>query len=301
MNDLLGMRILIAGGTGFIGSRLVSMLVNEGCNLSIISRKEQQIAFKEVKYYRADLNDISSLQKIESKYDACIYMAANIPLKGQAKESYLDARKTTLDPLTNFCEVFSSTVSKFVYISSIDVLGSCSTVEYDKDTNVNVATPYGLAKFCGEFYVKDYCCMNTIPYIILRFSQVYGPKEPLVRVIPIMKDALINQKEFTIYSDGSELRRFLFIDDAIQAILCALKENETGVFNIAGSEVCSLLELVRKMEKVYDRKLKLKILNNSHGQSNVPAIAKAENLLHYHSNFSVYEGLHKIKMEESHE
>lgn len=298
MTQIKGKKILVAGGTGFIGKRLVSRLINEGADVFVITRKEKTSQDR-LTYHKADLNDFNSLNSIPKiSYDACVYMAANIPEVGQPKETYLDAKRSTLDPLVNFCEVFSSQVSKFVYISTIDVLGGCDELDYDESAPINIATPYGLAKFCGEFYVKDYCSNYSIPYTILRFSQVYGPNEPIVRVIPIIRNAIKYGKEFTIYSDGSELRRFLYVDDAATAIICALNAEEQGIFNIAGFEICSLIDLVDKVEKAYSCKLNLKILNKNKGNSNVPSIGKAELRLGYHPEFSITNGLNAIIEEE---
>lgn len=296
---LLDKRILVAGGTGFVGKRAVSLFEQEGAHVFVLSRKER-VSTDNITYFVADLNNYESLRGLAAEhFDACVYMAANIPEVGQPKESYRDAKKSTLDPLINFCEVFSQQVEKFIYISTIDVLGACDCIDYSEDAEIGVASPYGLAKYCGEFYVKDYCERAQIPYTILRFSQVYGPNEPIVRVIPIMKNALVNQNEFTIYSDGSELRRFLYVDDAVQAIMCALVSDKQGIYNIAGLETCTLLELVHKMEKVFSLKLPLKVLNKNRGMNNVPSIAKAERELFYIPKVSIEEGLRKILIEEN--
>lgn len=293
-----GKTYLLAGGTGFIGRRVAAFLADVGSNVYIISRGKHENK-KNIQYIQADLNDRGSFAHYKSvKYDACIYMAANIPEVGQKKETYYDAKKSTLDPLVNFCDIFTEKCSSFIYISSIDVLGKTPGVEYGEEAVPGNATPYGLAKFCGEFYVKEYCNQGGIPWKSLRFSQVYGPGEPMVRIIPILRNALLNKKEFCFYSDGQEKRRFLYVDDAVKAICCALKSDTSGIFNIAGAEVCTMEQLVRTMEAVYDRKLDLKILNQTTGYDNVPSIKKAEVDLDYFPSVSIKEGLEKIHKEE---
>lgn len=297
--DFQNKNMLIAGGTGFIGRRLVKQLSTLGVNVFVLTRNDRDNDGN-ITYLKGNLQDISSLEKYKStKFDVCVYMAANIPEVGAKKETYLDAKNSTLDPLVNFCECFVNDIGKFVYISSIDVLGACEENYYDENVKPNVATPYGLAKYCGEFYAKAYSSQNSVPLTMLRFSQVYGPNEPIVRIIPIMKNALCQNKKFSIYSDGAEKRRFLFVDDAVEAIMCAIKSDKDGLFNIAGKEVCSILGLAHYMEKVFNKKMDLDILNKIVGKDNVPSIEKAEAELNFVPKYSMEDGLLKIKEEEN--
>lgn len=297
--DIRNKSILIAGGTGFIGKGLVNQLSSAGANVYVLTRRDKDNDGN-ITYLKGDLQDIQTLEQYKSiKFDVCVYMAANIPEVGAKKETYLDAKYSTLDPLVNYCECFVNNISKFVYISSIDVLGVCETNFYDENVEPNIATPYGLAKYCGEFYAKAYTSQNTIPLTTLRFSQVYGPNEPIVRIIPIMKNALCNNKKFSIYSDGAEKRRFLFVDDAVESIICAIVSEQEGLYNIAGKEVCSILELARYMEAVFEKKMDLDILNKTKGKDNIPSIEKAEVELGFSPKYSIRDGLLKIKEEEN--
>lgn len=301
-SGLKGKRILIAGGTGFIGRRVTSYLSDNGVEVFVLTRKQCKDE-KNIIYWRADLNNHEELAQYSSvkKFDAVIYMAANIPEIGQKKESYYDAKCSTLDPFVNFCDCFLSNSKTLIYISSIDVLGKCDILSYDEEAVHDIATPYGLAKYCGEFYAKDMCESLGIGYKIYRFSQVYGPEEPLVRIIPILKKAILNGTEFNLYTDGSEKRRFLFVDDAVQAIACGLLSDINGVFNIAGQEIISMKDLIRMMEAVWEQKINIKILNQIVGRDNVPSIDKACHELSFKPAYSMYEGLMKIKEEENRE
>lgn len=295
--DLYQKKILIAGGTGFIGKRLVAHLASEGANLYVISRKHHDDS-KNIKYIQCDLNNSEDINAINEHFDACVYMAANIPQRGQKKETYSEAKESTLDPSIHFFDTFVKNTKKLIYISSIDVLGECDTEMYNECATPKNATPYGLAKYCGEYYAEAYCRMNNCKCTILRFSQVYGPSEPIVRIIPIMKEAILSEKTFSIYTDGEEKRRFLYVDDAVESICLALKMDASGIYNIAGKDVSSIRELAIAMEEVYSKKLNLEILNQFKGKNNIPSIAKAESELGYRPKYSLVEGLKLIKEEE---
>ena len=292
---LRGKKVLIAGGTGFIGNRAVEILGKLGLDVYIISRRHYENQ-NNINYIKADLNDRDSLMnKLEGiHFDYCVYMAANIPLRGSKKEDYYDAKISTFDPFINFCEAFLNKCSQFTYISSIDVLGGCGTINYCEDAPIRVATPYGLAKYIGEFYTKNICGVNNIPYSILRFSQVYGPNEPIVRIIPIIKKAMLEGSKFTLVTNGEEKRRFLFIDDAVKAIVNSLLFSKNEIYNIAGPDEISMRDLILLIEKIWNQKINFEIKDEVKGEDNVPSISKAEQSIKYVPDVDIEEGLRII-------
>ena len=299
-STLRGKKVLIAGGTGFIGKRCVELLEIIGCNVTVLTRKEKESSEKVI-FIKSDLINHESLLDLfaEEKFDFGIYMAANIPLLGDKKETYLDAKRSTLDPFVNFCDVFLNKIQSFVYVSSIDIVGNVSKDNYDETEPLNNPTPYGLAKYCGENYTKVMCKNLGIPYKILRFSQVYGPNEPVVRIIAILKQSLLSGKEFNLFTEGTEKRKFLFIDDVVQSIIRCFLSEKTGIYNIAGPDCITMLDLISVMVKVFDKKLNLNLLKKIKGNSNIPSINKAETELEFIPNFSIQEGLQIIKEEEN--
>lgn len=296
---LQGKSILVAGGTGFIGKRAKTIFRELGMTVHIISRREQLVE-ESIIYEIADLNDIESLKKTfpTVRFDYAVYMAANIPLRGSKKENYYDAKLSTFDPFINFCEAFLHRVDRFVYISSVDVYGGCPDYEYSENAEIQVATPYGLAKYVGEFYTKDICTTLNIPYSILRYSQVYGPNEPVVRIIPIIKKAMHEGTQFTLVTDGSEKRRFLFVDDAVKAIVNGLLYAKSDIYNIAGPDVITMKELVELISNTWNKPINLTIRGEVNGQDNVPSYMKAKEQLHYEPDVGMVEGMRIIMEEE---
>lgn len=297
-SSMKGKNILVAGGTGFIGKRAVEIFSGLGLDVYVLSRNSHK-SLVHVTYVQADLFDIDTLRKAFQgiTFDYAVYMAANIPLRSAKKENYYDAKLSTFDPFLNFCEAFLSRVARFVYISSIDVLGGCPDFEYDENAPVRIPTPYGLAKYVGEFYTKSICRTLDIPYTILRYSQVYGPNEPVVRIIPIMKRAMEDGSIFTLVTDGNEKRRFLFVDDAVKALLNGLAYARSEIYNIAGPDIITMKGLVQLIEETWGRKIDLAIKGERKGEDNVPSYAKAREHLHYRPDVGMVEGM-RIVMEE---
>lgn len=300
--DYLSMRdktILVAGGTGFIGKRAVEIFKTIGMRVFVLSRNFHD-STDLIQYAQADLTNIQSIRDAfyGIEFDYAVYMAANIPLRGEKKESFFDAKFSTFDPFINFCEVFLPRVSRFVYISSVDVLGGCPQYEYDESAPVKFATPYGLAKYIGEFYTRSICNENKIPYTILRYAQVYGPNEPVVRIIPIIKNMMNEGRQFVLITDGNERRRFLYIDDAVKAIIHGLLYANSGTYNIAGPDVISMKNLVKLIEMTWGKKIDLAIKGEVKGEDNVPSYENAKRDLFFDADIGLADGMRMIMEEE---
>jgi UDP-glucose 4-epimerase len=294
------MNLLVTGGTGFVGRRVINRIKKDNKTV-IITRKERE-NLKNIYYHTCDLREIGEKDKkdilklLDNKIDAIIYMAASIPRMGEKKETMNMAKENTLDPLVKFLDLFGEYVNKIIYTSTIDVVGIPENKYYDEYTNIKPITSYGVAKYIGEEYLNYYCRSNNKIGINLRLSQVYGPNEPLIRVIPMIKNCLLKNKIFTIYGTGEEKRRYLYVDDAAKAVQLSLKSNQSGTYNIAGKDIVSIKDVINIMEKVYGNKLRTKQNNDYEGFDNIPDIKFASKDLGFEPDYNFKRGV--IKMNE---
>ena len=195
----------------------------------------------------------------------------------------------------NFAENPSKLSDNFVYVSSIDCVGIPPTDNYNEEVDLKPFTPYAVAKLAGEEYIKSIANANKINLSILRFSQVYGENEPIVRIIPLLIDCILNDKEFNLYGTGLEKRRFLFAQDAADAILLAAESKISNTYNIAGKSVESIKDLITIAEKVFNKKLKINTVEiSTKGFNNIPSIEKAQQLLKFEPKYSLLEGIKRI-------
>ena len=296
-------KVIIAGGTGFIGKRLVSMLEKSGILCYVLTRRKAIDTYF-VKYIDCDLNSLTMEKSIEinnqyGPFDTGIYLAANIPQIGARKENYYDATNSTLIPTINFSEGFAPFIKQIIYASSIDVVGTPKENLYDEFIETNPTTPYAVAKLSGEYYIKSIANRYGVTYSILRFSQVYGPFEPMVRVIPILIKTAKENNVFSLYGNGEEKRRFLYVDDAASSIRNALDYHDNGLFNIAGKSINSIRELISIVENVYKKNIRLEIKElNTNVFDNIPSIEAAQKELLYNPKYSLDEGIRNIFEEE---
>jgi UDP-glucose 4-epimerase len=219
-------KILIAGGTGFIGQKAAKTLANAGNICYILTRQDKKNT-QNIYHIKNDLNtfDEKYFIKMQNKYgnfDAAIYMAANILTVNQKKETYIDAVYSTLMPTINFSQVIAPYIKQIVFTSSIDVVGIPKKYLYSENTDKQPITPYAASKLAGEVYLKSIAEQYCQNLTILRFSQVYGYDEPIVRIIPILLNAIQRNTIFNLYGEGKEKRRFLYLDDAVEAVSLAI-------------------------------------------------------------------------------
>ncbi|KKP29993.1 MAG: UDP-glucose 4-epimerase [Parcubacteria group bacterium GW2011_GWA2_31_28] len=297
--DLKNKRILITGGTGFIGKHLVDELLNHNNKLFLITRKRQQSENDNLKYLYADLSQLNEnlSEKIKKELklvDYILYLAANIPLLSASKETIFDAKISTFDPFINFLKFFGNIGNKIIFTSTIDVYGYPDK-EYDENQSIDPLTPYALAKFVCEKYLQYYCKIYKKEFSIVRFAQVYGPNEPLVRVIPYILNSAVKNEPFSLSGSGLDKRKFLYVKDAVQGIIKTALNGNNSIYHIAGSEVDNILNVIRITENVFNKKIIIKQKNKEREiQNTLPNLDKSIKKLGYNPKYTLERGIKEI-------
>ena len=253
-----------------------------------------------VTYITCDLKDLKRLHDEGNlphlgDIDYLIYIAANIPQLHEKKETLLDAKENTLDPFLYVMEYYAHNVKKIVYTSTIDIYGYPGIEQFDENTRIDPPTPYAIAKYAGEEYLKMYAKMNKSSYTILRFSQVYGEKEPFVRVIPFVIDAAMNNKPFTMWGNPQNKRKFLYAEDAAKAVIAGLEYEKNGIFQIAGSEEITIAQIVETVEEVTCKRMIVEHKNADSPMVHLtPSTSLAEKELKFNAETLFKEGIAKV-------
>lgn len=299
-NNFKNKKVLVTGGTGFIGRVLVDALLGDGARVMCLSRHPRHSKIKKLKYIKCDLGRIGKRQGRAlvgriGKVDMIVYLAASIPPVARGKETMLEAKANNLDTFVNFLDIFGGLSDMFVLTSSIDVYGYPRINYFSESAPVAPQTSYAVAKLCAEKYLEYYCSWQNKDYNILRLAQVYGPCEPLVRVTPIIIDALRRDREFVLSGGGRDKRRLLYMDDAVLAIKKAMLAPRNDIFNIAGREDLSISDIIKETEKVFHRRLKLKIVEGRKKPVNIlPDFSKAKKQLGFYPSVTLRRGMRLI-------
>src|SRR3989344_46792 len=252
------MNILVTGGSGFLGKHLITSLLNEEYNVTVIGREE--IKGSGIRWIKHDLlhqppEEIRSQLK---DIDTIVHLAAIMPSKtGEESEMIIQNRKITQHALS-----LVALPKKVILASSVDVYPYLDT-PVDEKTPLNPSSLYGQSKKESEEECMQWSKSNPQANLtILRFSHLYGPADTNIKMIDsLVRNALLGKKNI-IYNNGKDKRTYLFVEDAVQAILLSLKKKKSGIFNVGGSNSYSIKEVITYIEEILGVKMNLEIISN---------------------------------------
>tara|TARA_B100000965_G_scaffold397816_1_gene414929 strand:- start:375 stop:1310 length:936 start_codon:yes stop_codon:yes gene_type:complete len=267
-------KILIVGGTGFIGCHLAKLCVRKKFNVFSISKSppKKKRKIKKVKYLYCDISKKNILRKKLkklSKIDFLVNLGGDVDHKNFRK-TYLSHYKGS----KNLSEVFlNKKLKKFVQIGSSMEYGHNKSPQSEKK-KCNPLSNYGKAKYLATKNLINLFLKYKFPAIILRPYQIYGPRQDFNRLIPFVITNCKKNKNFSC-SSGRQYRDFLFVKDFVEAIFKCLKSNKEfngQIFNIGYGEPYNLKKLINLIRN------QIKLGNPVYGKIR---LRKEENLVTY--------------------
>ena len=260
-------KILVTGGAGFIGSNLVDELVSQGHEVLVIdnlfSGKEEYLNTR-AKFFRVDICDpelerIFSQETQEGKIDFIFHLAAQINVGKSVADPVEDNRINVLGGLNVLenCRKFG--VKKIVFASTGGAIyGQDAPVPTKEDCLPAPISPYGIHKLTFEKYLNYYRKVFGQDYTVLRFANVYGPRQfkgGESGVIANFVDNAVNGIKSTINGDGSQTRDFVYVGDVVRALIKALETDYAGEINIGCGQEINILSLVEAVEAALGKKI----------------------------------------------
>lgn len=255
------MKIIITGGTGFIGGSVLGTLVNDKRITEILALglKKPAVTSNRIKFKHCDL--INKRLRINGYYDVLIHFAELMPYGGDLV--HFSNNVKIIENLINNV-VLARRVKKVVYSSSIDVYGKPQYHPVDENHPEAPLTFYGASKLANELFLKTACKKENVNLILLRFSQVYGPCEPIAKVIPVLIEKIRKGQTFQIQNNGNTIRDWVYIKDIVQAIEKVLaKKIDNDTLNIASGKGYSLKQLVQLLEKKLNKNARVRWLKTN--------------------------------------
>lgn len=236
-------RVLVTGGTGFIGSHLVEALLKQGRyvrvlalpkafapieldNLALIKKKGAEIVY-------GDLRDIESLKPAVKSIESVFHLGGiSRPMRILKKEYYDNGVIGT----RNIVEISrDNNIKKFVHVSSVSVLGVSPDGHPLKEDDFQYEdSDYGLCKREGEKIALEHYWRFKLPVVVIRPSLVYGPR----CVVRLIMFKLVKWKLFPLFNEGRAKMEFAYVDNIIQSLLLAEKNDDVigEVFNITDGQ-----------------------------------------------------------------
>ncbi|MDB2454662.1 dTDP-glucose 4,6-dehydratase [Planktomarina temperata] len=269
------MKILVTGGSGFIGSSVVRLAVSHGhtvINLDALtyaaSEENVSSVMDNSKYFfeKGDIRDRYFLDEVLSKYepDAVMNLAAEThvdrSISGPAQfiDTNISGTFNLLEAVNNYWRVRNKPEAfVFHHVSTDEVFGSLSLSSREKfkeSTPYQPRSPYSASKASSDHLVRAWHETYGLPVVITNCSNNYGPYQFPEKLIPFMILRALAGETLPIYGDGRHIRDWLFVEDHAKALLLVLENGVPGSsYNIGGETERSNLEIVQYICTILDR------------------------------------------------
>jgi len=290
-------RAIVTGGAGFIGSNLVDALIARGDSVDIVdnlsSGKRENVneqARLHVRDIREPLEDLFA----ELRSEVCFHLAAQADVRVSVERPDYDAEVNVVGTV-RVLEAARSVGARVVFSSTGGAIyGECRRPADEASERLPLA-PYGTAKLAGEEYLLTYQRLHGMKNVILRFGNVFGPRQDPhgeAGVVAIFLGLLRDGETCLIFGDGKQERDYVYVGDVVAAALKAA-EVEGGIFNVGTGRASSVLELYDLCRKAAGSELEAEHAPARVGelQRSVLDISKAVSELGWRPDTSLEEGL----------
>ena len=250
---------LVTGGCGFIGSHIVDRLVNIGCNVKVIddesAKENKEFYFNpKARYYKLDISkdDCRHCFGDDGKpIHYVFHLAARSriqPTIGSPNECF-EINLVGTQRVLEWSRL--NNVTRVIYSGTSSLYGKQNTIPFTPNMPADCLNPYSMSKWMGEQVCKLYSQLYGLPSITLRYFNVYGPREPIkgqyAPVVGLFKRQVSQKKPMTLVSPGTQRRDFTYIDDVVDANICAMNasiENiPFNIYNVGTGKNYSMKEL----------------------------------------------------------
>lgn len=254
------MKILVTGGAGFIGSHIVDAYITEGHQVSVfddLSSGKKEYVNTEAEFYQGNITDYGRVTEVIARVrpDIINHHAAQMSVRRSVEDPVFDATVNVIG-LLNLLESASTTsVKKIIFASSGGaVYGDAKNIPTPDDyMQVEPLSPYGITKFVSEHYLRFYHQTYNIPYVALRYANVYGPRQNPhgeAGVIAIFVQKLLSGQSPVINGDGKQTRDYVYVGDVVEANVRAVKTAYIGTCNIGTGKETDVLNIVGELKNI---------------------------------------------------
>ncbi|WP_240502807.1 NAD-dependent epimerase/dehydratase family protein [Priestia aryabhattai] len=296
-------KVLITGGAGFIGSHIVEKLLQEGYQVIVVdnlSTGNKSFLPKDIPLYTVDIQS-SELHQVfkKEKPEIVIHAAAQVDVNSSINNPQNDASINILGTinLLNCCHKHK--VQKIIYSSSCAVYGVTEDCSVNESFPISPLSFYGISKSVAELYMKAYHSLYNLNYTVLRYANVYGPKQSILGeggVVSIFCKNILKKEDTIIYGNGQQTRDFVFVKDVAEANIRAITKGEQQIINIGCNKKTSIKELYQLLlslnsilfttqSPIYQPKRQGDILHSRLENT------KAKIILNWEPNYTLREGL----------
>jgi UDP-glucose 4-epimerase len=308
-----GARILVTGGAGLIGSSTIDLLLRDHAPAQIVildnlvrgtlANVDRALKDSRVSFVQGDICDADTVGRVINGMDAVVHLAA-LRITACAKDTRR-AMEVMCDGSFNVVDAAQTNgVKKVVAASSASIYGLAESFPTREDHHpYNNRTWYGASKVMLEGLLSSYHAMSGLPYVALRYFNVYGPRMDLhgkyTEVLIRWMDRIAAGQPPLILGDGKQTMDFVYIEDVARANVLALKSKvDDEVFNVASGTETSLRDLADALLQVMGKPDLSPVFGQERSVNPVPrrlaATDKAERLLGFKATVELDDGLRRL-------
>jgi UDP-glucose 4-epimerase len=251
--------VLVTGGAGFIGSHTVDLLMARGCRVLVVDDLStgymvniaQWHGHPRFTFLKADVTDnlaakLDEAVRTAGPIDRIIHFAAQTAVPVSVDDPVGDIRVNLGGTAAVLEYARRNRIAKVVFASSSAVYDDDAPVPVSEESLARPASPYGLNKLAGEFYLDYYSRYFGVKFTAFRFMNVYGPRQDpkshYSGVISIFMDRAVNDAPITIFDDGEQTRDFVYVTDVAAAVAGACLDGSAdgAVINIGTGRAVSI-------------------------------------------------------------
>ncbi len=255
------MRILVAGGAGFIGSNVADRFVADGHEVAVLddlSTGTRANVNAAAVFYQVDLRDAAAVARALAEFRPEIvdHHAAQIDVRHSVDDPGEDAEINVIGSLNLLQAAVAAGTRKVVYASTGGALyGEARYLPADEDHPVNPESPYGVSKHTVEHYLYLYKRIHGLDYTVLRYPNVFGPRQNPhgeAGVNAIFIGLMSQGRRPTIFGDGEQLRDYLYVGDVVEANVLALSRGGGAVVNLGWGKGVSVTDIFAALKQILD-------------------------------------------------
>jgi UDP-glucose 4-epimerase len=250
--------VAVTGGAGFIGANLSHRLISEGYDVVVIDDLStgliSNIDDKSCQFHQVSITDLKSLSSSLKDCETIFHFAArgSVPrsIKNPVATNEVNATGTL-----NVLEIARANGAHVIFSSSSSVYGRNLQLPKDESMWLGPLTPYAASKLAAESYVQAYAATYKVPTTLLRYFNVFGPRQrpdhEYAAVLPKWIWLAMQGKVIDVYGDGSASRDFTYVDTVLDIAMTAMKDKvlTEGAMNLAYGNRIFLSETIEMLRK----------------------------------------------------
>lgn len=296
------MKILITGGAGFIGSHIADLLISKNHRVIIIdnlSTGKIENLNPRARFYKTDLCDENKIKEIFKKEmpEVVYHLAAQINVRKSLENPVKDAEINLINTLKLLQICVENKIKHFIFSSTGGALyGDTKDLPTKENHETKPISGYGCAKLSVEKYLHFYRKVYGLKYTVLRYSNVYGPRqnsEGEAGIIAIFFNNLKNNQTPKIFG-GIQTRDFVYVKDVANANFLAL-EGPGGIYNVSTAKETDIIEIFSQVNKYFKGKFQAKYEELKKGEQLKSCLSwdKIYKILNWSPQTTLEEGLNQ--------